>query len=265
VDHLYPRDFKYGAGRFFNYVVEEDGATTVEYSPPFPSRNRIKITLTFIHGSNEIIAVTLKRYKHYKLEGWVEDRFMSDEPFQLSHFSFEKLASLRVLSNVHALNAAVPVIVRARDEGDIARLTAAGASEVVPEAFESGLMLASHTLVWMGVPLARVMRRVSQMREQQYGLLRGLYHGASDAPETGESAQPRLHAVTLHAHAAALARPIAELDLEALGVQLRAVRRPGAAHKLSAEEAVTLREGDVVVLLGSPQALAAAELRLLQG
>jgi CPA2 family monovalent cation:H+ antiporter-2 len=174
-------------------------------------------------------------------------------------------ASLRVLSNVHALNAAAPVIVRARDEADIARLTAAGASEVVPEAFESGLMLASHTLVWMGVPLARVMRRVSQMREQQYGLLRGLYHGASDAPETGESAQPRLHAVTLHAHAAALARPITELGLEALGVQLRAVRRPGAARKLSPEEVDTLREGDVVVLLGSPQALAAAERRLLQG
>ena len=94
VEHLYPRDFKNGAGRFFNYVVEEDGSTTVEYSPPFPSRNRIKLTLTFIYGSNEITAVTLKRFKHYKHEGWVEDRFLSDEPFQLTHFSFEKLASL---------------------------------------------------------------------------------------------------------------------------------------------------------------------------
>ncbi len=93
-DHLYSRDFKNGDGRFFNYVVEEDGSTTVEYSPPFPSKNRIKLTLTFIHGSNEIKAVTLKRFKHYKRDGWVEDRFMSDEPFQLSHFSFEKLASL---------------------------------------------------------------------------------------------------------------------------------------------------------------------------
>lgn len=96
-DHLYPRDFKNGAGRFFNYVVEEDGSTTVEYSPPYPSRNRIKLTLTFIYGSNEITAVTFKRFKHYKHEGWVEDQFMSDEPFQLSHFSFEKLASLLTL------------------------------------------------------------------------------------------------------------------------------------------------------------------------
>jgi K+:H+ antiporter len=174
-------------------------------------------------------------------------------------------AAVRVLANVHALNASVPVIVRARDEGDIPALTAAGASEVVPEAFESGLMLASHTLVWVGVPLARVMRRMSQVRDQHYGLLRGLYHGASDAPESGESAQPRLHAVTLHGHAAALAWPLAGLGLEELGAQVHAVRRPGLAKRLEAAEAGALREGDVVVLLGTPQALAAAELRLLQG
>src|SRR5436190_1577979 len=94
-------------------------------------------------------------------------------------------AALRVLAHIHALNPAVPVIVRARDEPDIARLTAAGATEVVPEAFESGVMLASHTLVVAGVPLSRVMRRVSQVRDQQYSLLRGLFaggaeHGGSD-------------------------------------------------------------------------------------
>jgi CPA2 family monovalent cation:H+ antiporter-2 len=174
-------------------------------------------------------------------------------------------AAVRVMAHIHALNPAVPVIVRARDEADIGRLTAAGASEVVPEAFESGLMLASHALVWVGVPLARVMRRMSQVRDKQYGLLRGLFHGASDAPETGEAAQPRLRAVTLHAHAAALARPLAALGLEDLGVQVTAVRRPGAPRKLSAEEAGALREGDVVVMLGAPELLAAAELRLLQG
>ncbi|HEX5093489.1 MAG TPA: monovalent cation:proton antiporter-2 (CPA2) family protein [Burkholderiales bacterium] len=174
-------------------------------------------------------------------------------------------AAARVLAHVHALNASVPVIVRARDEGDIAPLTAAGASEVVPEAFESGLMLASHALVWVGVPLARVMRRVSQVREQQYGLLRGLYHGASDAPDTGDNLQPRLHAVTLDARAAALARPLDVPALEAIGVQARAVRRPGQSRKLAPEEAGELREGDVIVLLGPPPALAVAEMRLLQG
>jgi CPA2 family monovalent cation:H+ antiporter-2 len=174
-------------------------------------------------------------------------------------------SAVRVLAHIHALNPSVPVIVRARDEADIGRLTAAGASEVVPEAFESGLMLASHALVWVGVPLARVMRRMSQVRDQQYGLLRGLYFGPSDETEPGDSGQPRLHAVTVHGRAAALAKPLAALALEDLGVQVTAVRRPGEERKLSAGEAGPLREGDVVVLLGAPELLEAAELRLLQG
>jgi hypothetical protein len=98
---------------------------------------------------------------------------------------------VRVLTHVHELNPSVPVVVRARDEGDIERLVAAGASEVVPEALESGVMLASHTLVWLGIPLSRVMRRVALVREEHYELLRGLFRGESDAPED-EAAPPRL-------------------------------------------------------------------------
>ena len=100
----------------------------------------------------------------------------------------------------------MPVIVRARDEADIEPLTAAGASEVVPEAFESGLMLASHTLVWVGVPLSRVMRRVSQVRGERYGLLRGLFQGRDRDEGEGDSAAARLHAVTLEPGARALGR-----------------------------------------------------------
>src|SRR5882672_6884433 len=169
-------------------------------------------------------------------------------------------AALRVLSHIHALNPAVPVIVRARDEADIVRLTEAGATEVVPEAFESGVMLASHTLVVAGVPLSRVMRRVSQVRDQQYSLLRGLFPGGSD--ERDGEAVARLHAVTLEPGAHAVGRQLAELGL---GVQVRAVRRPGARLRLAPEQAGALREGDIVVLLGAPEQLLAAEEKLLRG
>jgi len=172
-------------------------------------------------------------------------------------------ACLRVLSNIHALNPSVPVIVRASDESDIERLTAAGATEVVPEAFESGLMLASHALVVAGVPLSRVMRRVSQVRDEQYGLLRGLFQGRGDELE-GEAAV-RLHAVTLEAGAQGIGRTLEALGLDSLGVQVRAVRRRGAKVKLGAAQAGALQEGDVVVMLGSAEALSAAEYRLVRG
>jgi len=167
-------------------------------------------------------------------------------------------AAVRVLAHLHELNPTVPVIVRARDEADIEPLTAAGASEVVPEAFESGLMLASHTLVWVGVPFSRVMRRVSQVRGEQYGLLRGLFQGR-DELQSGV----RLHSVSLEPGVRALGRTVGELGLEPLEVEVTAVRRRGVKVKLTPEAAGELQAGDVVVLLGAPEALAAAEERLM--
>jgi len=166
--------------------------------------------------------------------------------------------AVRVLAHIHDMNPSLPVIVRARDEADIAPLAAAGASEVVPEAFESGLMLASHTLVWVGVPLSRVMRRVSQVRAERYGLLRGLFQGRDREDDDGDSSA-QLHSVTLEPGARAIGRTLEELDL---GVQVRAVRRRGVKARLDAASAGALQEGDVVVLLGPPDALAVAEERL---
>ena len=173
--------------------------------------------------------------------------------------------ALRAIAHVHSLNPAVPVIARAREETDIARLTAAGASEIVPEALESGLMLASHTLVWVGVPLNRVVRRVRAVRDEQYGLLRGLFHGASEEVAATDAAQSRLHAVTLTGNAKALGKPLDTQALEEIGVQVRAVRRPASGQRLTPQEAGVLEPGDVVVLLGVPELLAAAEMHLLQG
>ena len=40
-DAIYPRDFKDGSGKYLNIVTEEDGNTTVEYHPPYPSRSAL--------------------------------------------------------------------------------------------------------------------------------------------------------------------------------------------------------------------------------
>lgn len=177
----------------------------------------------------------------------------------------ESAQAVRAHTHIQSLNPSMPVIVRARDDADVARLTAAGASEIVPEALESGLMLASHTLVWVGVPLNRVVRRVRAVRDEQYGLLQGLFHGASDEADTVEAAQQRLHAVTLTGSAHAIGKSVAEIGLEEFGVRVKAVRRPVTGRRFAPSDIGVLEQGDVVVLLGVPDLLAAAEIRLLQG
>jgi CPA2 family monovalent cation:H+ antiporter-2 len=174
-------------------------------------------------------------------------------------------AALKILHHAHAINPGLPVIVRTLDDADMERLQAAGAAEVVPDAFESSLMLASHALVLMGVPLARVVRRVREVRDNRYSLLRGFFHGEGDAAAgAAEHQQPRLHSVTLTQGAYAVGRSLAELDLTALGAGVTRVRRRGIRVGEPGPE-TRFEAGDVVVVLGEPDALGAAEMRLLRG
>ena len=173
--------------------------------------------------------------------------------------------ALRILHHVRALNPALPVIVRTLDDADMDRLIAAGAAEVVPETFESSLMLASHALVLLGVPLRRVVRRIREVREHRYSLMRGFFHGGTDETEDPDEArEPRLHSVALMPGASALGRGLGELALDELGVQVTALRRR-EQRMVSPSPQTVLQAGDVIVLLGTPEQLAAAEIRLLQG
>ena len=174
-------------------------------------------------------------------------------------------AALKILHHAHSINPALPVIVRTLDDTDMERLQAAGAAEVVPDTFESSLMLASHALVLMGVPLTRVVRSVRAVRENRYSMLRGFFHGEGDAAaDAAEHRQPRLHSVTLPQGAYAVGKTLAEIDLAGLGAAVTRVRRRGIRAGEPAPE-TRFEAGDVVVLLGEPDALEAAEIRLLQG
>ena len=173
-------------------------------------------------------------------------------------------SALRVLRHAHELKPDLPVIVRTEDDHDLDRLMKAGAAEVVPEVFEGSLMLGSHALVLLGVPVARVVKRVREARDQRYRLLRGYFHGTADddgSPE--EESHERLHSVSIDAGAAAVGKRIADLRLAEVGAEVTAVRRRGIRGADPSPD-MTLLAGDVVVLRGVPESLELAEERLLE-
>ena len=88
--------------------------------------------------------------------------------------------ALLILQEARRLNSTVPILVRTRDDSQLAELKAAGASEVVPELLESSLMLASHALIMLGIPAHQVQERADQIRHDRYRLLHGFYPGADD-------------------------------------------------------------------------------------
>jgi len=173
--------------------------------------------------------------------------------------------TLRLVHNVRAMRPDLPIVARSREEEDAEKLFEAGVAEVVPEALESSVMLATHALALSGVPMHRVIRRLRELREQHYALLRGFFHGATDAgASVSDADQPRLHAVTLDAGAWAVGRSLGELALEKVGAGVTAIRRRTQPVVAVGSE-TTLQTGDVVVLRGSAAAVAAGEERLLGG
>ena len=171
-------------------------------------------------------------------------------------------SALKVLHHVreHAPN--VPVLVRTSDDGDLERLRAAGATEVVPEALEGALTLASHALALMGVPMRRVFRHAREARDLRYGLLRGYFHGAEDT-SAEDLQQARLHSVRIPADAACQDQPLQALSLSDLAVSVVSVRRADG-HVQAAHDGLCLQAGDVLILSGLPEPLSQAEARLLK-
>ncbi len=170
--------------------------------------------------------------------------------------------ALKVLGHTRAHARQVPVIVRTRDDHDLEKLQAAGAAEVVPEAIEGSLMLASHALALVGIPMRRVIRVVQNQRDARYNLLRGYFHGADD-DTVDEIHQERLSSFTLPLGAKSIGKPLGHLALHAHNVRVVNLRRSSGKTMLPQDD-TQLENGDILVLCGVPENLAVAEQKLLR-
>jgi CPA2 family monovalent cation:H+ antiporter-2 len=169
-------------------------------------------------------------------------------------------SALKVLHHVQTHAPRVPVVVRTIDDSDLEVLRAAGATEVVPEAIEGSLMLASHALALVGVPMRRVIRLAHDARDARYGLLRGFFHGADD-DVVGDQQQARLASVTVPPGAACAGQTLGESALADLGVQVVSLRLSNG-RVVQAKGDQRLASGDTLVLAGTPEPLRLAEERL---
>lgn len=174
-------------------------------------------------------------------------------------------AAMKILHIVQESYPQLPVIVRTVDDSNMEQLRGAGAAEVVPEILEGSLMLASHALMLLGVPLNRVVKRIRLFREERYKLFKGYFHGVSDAENDDLiNQQARLHSVIITGGAFAVGRSLKEMQLDVFEVEVKAIRRPNSNGAVL-DQRSPLAEGDVIVLLGLPTGLTNAENALLTG
>lgn len=164
-------------------------------------------------------------------------------------------ASLRILAHVRARRRDLPVMVRTHDESHGDMLREAGATEVVPETLEAGLMMATHVLEQLEFPPDRVQRLVQRQRAAHYPLLRAYFTGDLRTGDTTD----RLTPVEITADSPARGHTLAELGFRAGDVA--AIVHDGR-RTVQPDMDTLVAEGDTMVLSVAPEELADARLRL---
>jgi CPA2 family monovalent cation:H+ antiporter-2 len=173
--------------------------------------------------------------------------------------------SIGILRSVRRMRPELPVLVRTQDDARLQELRDAGATEVVPETFEASLMLVSHVLMLLRVPVSRVLRTLGDIRNSRYAVLRNIV-GRAEATVGEDEGAPReeIKSVVVPPGAWAVGRSLGEVRGRGVEVTFTGVRRQGILGREPAADTV-LRDGDIVVIYGAPEELEHAESVLLAG
>ena len=159
----------------------------------------------------------------------------------------------------------IPVIVRTRDDIHMNEIRSAGASEVVPEILEGSLMLASHALVILGVPLNRVVKRIRLFREERYKMFKGYFGGVSDAEAEVTEPQTRLHAIEINEKSHVLSWRLGQIPFAMLNTEVKYLRRPNMLEDIEPRDDIVLSSRDILVVIGTADKLNALEKYILTG
>jgi CPA2 family monovalent cation:H+ antiporter-2 len=173
--------------------------------------------------------------------------------------------SVGIVRAVRSYRKDVPILVRTADDIGIAELVAAGATEVVPETFEASLMLVSQVLMLLNVPVTRVVRTVGEIRRDRYATLRGVVRADTDSPgDVLDESAEGIASIVIPPRAWAVGRGLTDVRERGAEVAFTALRRSGITGREPAG-ATVLREGDVLVVYGTAEAIEHAEAIVLTG
>ncbi|MDB4040080.1 cation:proton antiporter [Methylophilaceae bacterium] len=165
-------------------------------------------------------------------------------------------SSLKVLNVIREIYPELPVVVRTRDESSIEQLQDAGATDVVPEVLESSLMLASHALVILNVPLGRVIKKIRAFRNERYKIFRGYFMGSSEANDDLQGQdQLQLHSIEIKENYYLLGKQIHKILFDKFNVEIQHLRRPNMLEDIEPRPDIKVSKGDVIVILGLPRDL----------
>lgn len=235
-----------------------------------------------LHNANEhfiALDMDIKRVNEARAAG--ENVFYGDASKQslLDAASIEKAkiviitfsdyhSSIKILKSIRQINDTLPILVRTLDDTHVNELLEAGANEVVPDTFESSIMLASHLLLMIGQPPSKVLKETRLVRKDRYRLLESFYPGEEDYP--ANPLQPHqlmkgiIHTIPLEENDFAIGEQLKNIPFEQHQVAVEAIKR-GHIRGENPSPDTRLRIDDHVVVSGLPEDVQKLEQILKKG
>jgi len=166
-------------------------------------------------------------------------------------------ATFRIVQIAREINPSLHLIVRTRYIKDVEYLYMLGASEVIPEEFETSVEIFTRVLNRYLVPRDEIQRMVDEIRSDAYTVLRKTE--MSPIRISRHLPDFELTAIRVEAESEAESIPVSNIKLRrSFGITMVALRRnEQVITDMNSDE--TLIEGDVVYLIGSKSQLKCAE------
>ncbi len=176
-------------------------------------------------------------------------------------------ATRRMVRVARGLSPAVHIIARTRYVVEVPELLRLGANDVIPEEFETSIEIFARVLAYYGVPRAEIDRLVDQIRASNYQAFRhGTEHGEPlRLGAVGGIPQMALRRIRLPPNSALVGRSLAQTGLRTrTGALVLSIQR-GSADIATPDPEFELAAGDVLLVVGQPQQLQAAEQLAISG
>lgn len=223
-----------------------------------------------------VIDLDASRVKVAKQKGEVVSYANASHPEVLRHANiraaqavvicfYDNVTAAKMLQHIRRNYGNLPVIMRTHDHIEADYFYQQGATEVIPETYETSVTMASHLLMLLKIHSEQVSEWVNESRNDRYDLLRMVFPNkptfkSKDAPPPTLG----LHTVTITEDAYAINRPLADFPLLNQDVKVTTIRR-SQKRIINPKPDTKLQKHDVVVLFGPFSSLQDAEKKLLFG
>jgi Kef-type K+ transport system, predicted NAD-binding component len=169
----------------------------------------------------------------------------------------DPVATRRVIEVARKLNSLVHIIARTRFFQEMAPLYELGASEVIPEEFETSVEIFTRVLLKYLISPEKIEHFIAEVRSDGYQMFRSL---SKEHPSLADLklALPdiQINTLSINPHSTVTGKTLSEIDLrKKFGVTLLAIRRGGEIlSNPSGNECLCAH--DVLVLIGKPENMA---------